>query len=68
MAKGFCLCERYSVTKHPWNATWCYICDRPIAQTQENSTGQPADDGEAESVRIAEVFDQARTDLDRDKL
>ena len=31
-AKGFCTCERDFPGRYPvpWNATWHYLCDRPI--------------------------------------
>ena len=71
MARGFCTCKRdfprHSHLHPPANATWHYLCDKPVLGPAlglaETGTGWPDED--AESERIAEVFDDARAELDR---
>ncbi len=45
-APGFCRCGE----QHPWNATWCLTCDKPVLP-------KPAPAGEAEHLREL-VLDQ----------
>jgi hypothetical protein len=41
-AKGFCTCERDFPGRYPvpWNATWHYLCDRPILWTCQGCGGK----------------------------
>jgi len=47
-AKGFCTCERDFPGQYPvpWNATWHYLCDRPIHPDRWGRADEPA------SVRV----------------
>jgi len=44
MAKGFCTCERDFPGQYPvpWNATWHYLCDRPILRCAHCLNDPPA--------------------------